>query len=132
MLLDPTTCNLELHDRLMVYLREERKLGPNSVATALKDLKPFLRWLRDERGVTLGLEIRKITIKKLFELNLLDGAKKRKSRSEAVQFGFISAGLAAPGTTLSGATAGEMAVGGGGQRHFLRAQKRVRVAGCAG
>ena len=131
-LLDPTTCNLELHDRLMAYLREERKLGPNSVATALKDLKAFLRWLRDERGVMLGLEIRKITIKKLFELNLLDGANKRKSRSEAVQFGFISAGLAAPGTTLSGATAGEMAVGGGGQRHFLRAQKRVRVAGCAG
>lgn len=42
-LLDPTTYNLELHDRLMVYLREERKLGPNSVATALKDLKAFLR-----------------------------------------------------------------------------------------
>ncbi|GAA3962399.1 site-specific integrase [Hymenobacter antarcticus] len=62
-LLDPTTYNLELHDRLMVYLREERKLGPNSVATALKDLKAFLRWLRDERGVVLGLEIRKITIK---------------------------------------------------------------------
>ena len=62
-LLDPTTYNLELHDRLMVYLREERKLGPNSVATALKDLKAFLRWLRDEREVTLGLEIRKITIK---------------------------------------------------------------------
>ncbi|WP_216688825.1 hypothetical protein [Hymenobacter siberiensis] len=62
-LLDPTTYSLELHDRLMVYLREERKLGPNSVATALKDLKAFLRWLRDERGVTLGLEIRKITIK---------------------------------------------------------------------
>ena len=62
-LLDPTTYNLELHDRLMVYLREERKLALSSVATALKDLKSFLRWLRDERGVTLGLEIRKISIK---------------------------------------------------------------------
>jgi integrase len=62
-LLDPTTYNLELHDRLMVYLREVRKLALSSVATALKDLKSFLRWLRDERGVTLGLEIRKISIK---------------------------------------------------------------------
>lgn len=32
-LLDPTTYNMALHDRLMVYLREERKLAPNSVAT---------------------------------------------------------------------------------------------------
>ncbi|WP_246559065.1 hypothetical protein [Hymenobacter piscis] len=69
---------------------------------------------------------------KLFELNLLDGANKRKSRSKAVQFRFISAGLAAPGTAFSGATAGEMAADRGGQHHFLRAQKRVRVAGCAG
>lgn len=62
-LLDPTTYTLELHDGLLVYLREVRNLGPNSVATAMKDLKSFLRWLRDERNVVLGLEIKKITIK---------------------------------------------------------------------
>ena len=62
-LLDPTAYNLVLHDRLMVYLREVRRLAPGSVATALKDLKAFLRWLRDERGVVLGLETKKITIK---------------------------------------------------------------------
>ncbi|MBJ6107728.1 tyrosine-type recombinase/integrase [Hymenobacter sp. BT523] len=62
-LLDPTTYNMALHDRLMVYLREERKLAPNSVATAIKDLKTFLRWLRDERGVAVGIEISKLVIK---------------------------------------------------------------------
>jgi len=62
-LLDPTTYTLELHDRLMVYLREQRRLAPNSVATAVKDLKSFLRWLRDERNVTLGLDVRKLVTK---------------------------------------------------------------------
>ena len=62
-LLDPTTYSLELHDGLMVYLRQERKLAPNSVATAVKDLKSFLRWLRDERAVTLGLDVRKLVTK---------------------------------------------------------------------
>ena len=48
---DPVTYNLEQHDRLLIYLREERKLAPNTVYTAIKDLKSFLRWLRDDRGV---------------------------------------------------------------------------------
>ena len=82
-LLDPITYNLELHDRLLVYLRETRKLAPNSVATAIKDLKTFLRWLRDERGVAVGLDIKKLVIKsfdapKLYlsaeDLNKLAGA----------------------------------------------------------
>jgi integrase/recombinase XerD len=62
-LLDPTTYSMELHDRVMLYLREERRLAPNSVATAIKDLKTFLRWLRDERGVAVGLDISKLQIK---------------------------------------------------------------------
>ena len=62
-LLDPTTYSMELHDRLMVYLRDERRLAPNSVATAIKDLKTFLRWLRDERGVAVVLDIKKLVIK---------------------------------------------------------------------
>jgi integrase/recombinase XerD len=62
-MLDPTTYNMALHDRLMVYLREERKLAPNSVATAIKDLKTFLRWLRDERGFAVSVDISKLVIK---------------------------------------------------------------------
>lgn len=62
-LLDPVTYSMELHDRLMVYLREVRKLAPNSLVTAMKDLKSFLRWLRDERSVVVGIEIRKLVIK---------------------------------------------------------------------
>ena len=54
----------------MIYSREEHKLGSNPVATALKDLKAFLRLLR---GVTLGLEIRKITIKGFDVLKLHPG-----------------------------------------------------------
>ena len=56
---------MELHDRLMVYLREVQKLVPNSLVTAMKDLKSFLRWLRDERSVVVGIEIRKLVIKSL-------------------------------------------------------------------
>ena len=64
-LLDPVTYSMGLHDRLMVYLREVRKLAPNSLVTAMKDLKSFLRWLRDERSVVVGIEIRKLVIKSL-------------------------------------------------------------------
>ena len=53
-MLDPTTYDLEQHDRLLVYLWEVRKLAPNTVYTAIKDLKSFLRWLRDERGVLVA------------------------------------------------------------------------------
>ena len=60
--LDPVMYNLEQHDRLLVYLREERKLAPNTVYTAIRDLKSFLRWLR-ERGVPVGLELRKLVTK---------------------------------------------------------------------
>ena len=60
---DPATYDLEQHDRLLVYLREVRKLAPNTVYTAIKDLKSFLRWLRDERGVPIALELRKLVTK---------------------------------------------------------------------
>ena len=61
--LDPVTYNLEQHDRLLIYLREERKLAPSTVYTAIKDLKSFLRWLRDERGVPVALELCKLVTK---------------------------------------------------------------------
>ena len=43
--LDPVTYTLETHDRLLLYLRTVRKLAPNTVYTAVKDLKSFLRFL---------------------------------------------------------------------------------------
>ena len=61
--LNPVTYNLEQHDRLLMYLREERKLAPNTVCTAIKGLKSFLCWLRDGRGVLVALELRKLVTK---------------------------------------------------------------------
>ena len=62
-LLDPVTYNLARHDALLGYLREVRKLAPNTMYTAVKDLKSFLRFLRDERGVAVGIELRKLVAK---------------------------------------------------------------------
>jgi hypothetical protein len=36
---DPVTYDLEMHDRLLIYLRVVRKLAPNSLYTAIKKLK---------------------------------------------------------------------------------------------
>ncbi|WBO84502.1 site-specific integrase [Hymenobacter yonginensis] len=62
-LLDPASYNLAQHDALLGYLREVRKLAPNTLYTAVKDLKSFLRFLRDERGVAVGIELRKLVAK---------------------------------------------------------------------
>ncbi|WP_019948787.1 tyrosine-type recombinase/integrase [Hymenobacter aerophilus] len=62
-LLDPVTYDLARHDELLGYLREVRKLAPNTMYTAIKDLKSFLRFLRDERGVAVGIELRKLVAK---------------------------------------------------------------------
>ncbi|MFD2787359.1 tyrosine-type recombinase/integrase [Hymenobacter rubripertinctus] len=61
--LDPVTYDLARHDALLSYLREVRALAPNSIYTAVKDLKSFLRFLRDERGVAVGIELRKLVAK---------------------------------------------------------------------
>ncbi|WP_345071568.1 tyrosine-type recombinase/integrase [Hymenobacter fastidiosus] len=61
--LNPATYDLETHDRLLMYLRTVRKLAPNSIYTAIKDLKSFLRFLRDERGVPVSIELRKLVAK---------------------------------------------------------------------
>ncbi|UOQ81018.1 site-specific integrase [Hymenobacter sp. 5414T-23] len=62
-LLDPVTYDLARHDALLGYLREVRKLAPNTMYTAVKDLKSFLRFLRDERGLAVGIELRKLVAK---------------------------------------------------------------------
>ena len=62
-LLDPTTYDLARHDELLGYLRQVRKLAPNTMYTAVKDLKSFLRFLRDERGVAVGIDLRKLVAK---------------------------------------------------------------------
>ncbi|WP_044017686.1 tyrosine-type recombinase/integrase [Hymenobacter sp. APR13] len=46
------------HDALLHYLTIQRKLAPNSVYTLVKNLKALLRHLRDERGYTLGLDLK--------------------------------------------------------------------------
>lgn len=61
--LDPVTYTLETHDRLLLYLRTVRKLAPNTIYTAVKDLKSFLRFLRDERGVPVAVDLRKLVAK---------------------------------------------------------------------
>jgi integrase/recombinase XerD len=61
--LDPTTYDLARHDELLGYLREVRGLAPNTMYTAVKDLKSFLRFLRDERGVAVSIELRKLVAK---------------------------------------------------------------------
>ncbi|OGX89836.1 tyrosine-type recombinase/integrase, partial [Hymenobacter coccineus] len=61
--LNPATYSLETHDGLLLYLRTVRKLAPNTIYTAVKDLKSFLRFLRDERGVPVVVELRKLVAK---------------------------------------------------------------------
>ncbi|RTQ52287.1 hypothetical protein EJV47_04495 [Hymenobacter gummosus] len=58
--LDPGTYDLAAHDRLLAYLRFDRKLAPNTVATVVRGLKVLLRWCRDERGIKVPLELRKL------------------------------------------------------------------------
>ncbi|SDY86450.1 Site-specific recombinase XerD [Hymenobacter psychrophilus] len=61
--LDPGTYDLARHDALLGYLREVRGLAPNSLYTAVKDLKSFLRFLRDERAVCVPIELRRLVAK---------------------------------------------------------------------
>lgn len=61
--LDPTTYDLAHHDELLSYLRHVRGLAPNTLYTAIKALKSFLRFLRDERDVAVGVELRKLVAK---------------------------------------------------------------------
>ncbi|MBD2768482.1 tyrosine-type recombinase/integrase [Hymenobacter sp. BT664] len=59
-LLDPTTYDLATHDRLLTYLRFDRNLAQNTVASVVRGLKVLLRWCREERGLAVGVELRKL------------------------------------------------------------------------
>ncbi len=59
-LLDPTTYDLATHDRLLSYLRFERNLAQNTVASAVRGLKVLLRWCREERAMSVPVELRKL------------------------------------------------------------------------
>lgn len=59
-LLDPTTYDLATHDRVLGYLRFDRNLAQNTVASFVRGLKVFLRWCREERGMSVPVELRKL------------------------------------------------------------------------
>lgn len=59
--LRPETYDVATHDRLPAYLRFDRKLAENTVATLVRNVKVFLRYLREERGFAVPVELRKLT-----------------------------------------------------------------------
>lgn len=54
--------DLATHDRVLAYLRHERGLSPNSLYTVGKDLRRLFGYLRDERGLTVSVEPRKLRV----------------------------------------------------------------------
>lgn len=59
-LLNPATYDLATHDRVLSYLRFDRNLAQNTVASFVRGLKVFLRWCREERDMTVPVELRKL------------------------------------------------------------------------
>lgn len=58
--LSPSTYDLATHDRVLGYLRFQRNLAQNTVASFVRGLKVFLRWCREERGIPVPVELRKL------------------------------------------------------------------------
>ena len=58
--LSPETYDVATHDRLLGYLRFDRKLAENTVATLVRNVRVFLRYLREERGFAVPVELRKL------------------------------------------------------------------------
>jgi site-specific recombinase XerD len=54
------TYDIAQHDALLAYLRDERKLAPNTIYTVAKDLRRLFGYLRDERGQELAVEPKKL------------------------------------------------------------------------
>lgn len=52
-----------VHDDYVSHLRTGCGLSANGVYTLLKDLKTFLRHAQDERGLTLGLELKRLEVR---------------------------------------------------------------------
>ena len=47
---------------MLAYLRHERELSPNSLYTVGKDLRRLFGYLRDERGLSINVEPRKLRV----------------------------------------------------------------------
>ena len=58
--LTPSTYDLAAHDRVLSFLRFDRNLALNTVAAYVRGFKTFLRWCRDERGLAVPIELRKL------------------------------------------------------------------------
>ena len=55
--------DLAIHQQFVGYLREVQELADNAVFSTIKDLKFFLRHLRNERGETPALDISKVQLR---------------------------------------------------------------------
>ncbi len=54
------TYDIAQHDALLAYLRDVRKLAPNTIYTVAKDVRRLFGYLRDERGQELAVEPKKL------------------------------------------------------------------------
>ncbi len=54
------TYDVAMHDRLLQFLRKEKKLPQNSVWKVVKHLKSLLAYLRDDRRVTLAVDAKSL------------------------------------------------------------------------
>ncbi|GAA4368966.1 site-specific integrase [Hymenobacter saemangeumensis] len=52
-----------IHDDFVSHLRTGCGLSANGVYTIVKDLKTFLRHAQDERGLTLGMELKRLEVR---------------------------------------------------------------------
>jgi len=57
-----STYDVAMHDRFLAYLRTVRKLAPNTLYTAGKDLRRLFRYLREERGQALLVEPKQLRV----------------------------------------------------------------------
>lgn len=55
--------DLAIHQQFVGYLRDVQGLADNAVFSSVKDIKSFLRHLRDERGETLALDLDKVQMR---------------------------------------------------------------------
>jgi integrase/recombinase XerD len=56
------TYDVAMHDRFLAYLRTVRKLAPNTLYTAGKDLRRLFRYLREERSQVLLVEPKQLRV----------------------------------------------------------------------
>ncbi|HEX8425128.1 site-specific integrase [Hymenobacter sp.] len=52
--------DVAMHDRLLGFLRNEKKLAQNSIWKVVKHIKALLAYLGEDRGLTLALKVRQL------------------------------------------------------------------------